>query len=422
MEDDTLSDKISGISIENVKADSEYLYTPYEMAELPSGYEGETSLTDSMLEAKGFFGQKNYSFQTNKNLVKDFTVLGARIYQALAQGDDTAYREDESYYNTFVYSQDTELPASLETLFRKELGDGGNREQGHTDYYTAISRIRAYLEKNMTYSTATDVYTKKGDFTENFISRSKIGHSVHYATAAALMFRYYGIPSRYVEGYLITPEDIKDKKAGDTVEISGKNGHAWTEIYIDGLGWVPVEMTPEYYSVMKEADLTAGLEAKGAKAASIPEAESEPPAEENLQTHWSLKLALFGIEKLLILLLALFDTFCLVFILTVCGLRIRANYRRKKLFTGADERLAVRAMAGYARVLYAHGSDLYSEEVQRQYREISRIGQRAAFSPHAVSEEERKNTAICIGRMKAELKKAKNWYENWIMKYIERLY
>lgn len=422
VEDDTLSDKISGISIENVKADSEYLYTPYEMAELPSGYEGETSLTDSMLKAKGFLGQKNYSFQTNKNLVKDFTVLGARIYQALAQGDDTAYREDESYYNTFVYSQDTELPTSLETLFRKELGDGGNREQGHTDYYTAISRIRAYLEKNMTYSTATDVYTEKGDFTENFLSRSKIGHSVHYATAAALMFRYYGIPSRYVEGYLITPEDIKDKKAGDTVEISGKNGHAWTEIYIDGLGWVPVEMTPEYYSVMKEADLTAGLEAKGAKAASIPEAESEPPAEENLQTHWSLKLALFGIEKLLILLLALFDTFCLVFILTVCGLRIRANYRRKKLFTGADDRLAVRAMAGYARVLYAHGSNLYSEEVQRQYREISRIGQRAAFSPHAVSEEERKNTAICIGRMKAELKKAKNWYENWIMKYIERLY
>ena len=422
VEDDTLSDKISGISIENVKADSEYLYTPYEMAELPSGYEGETSLTDSMLKAKGFFGQKNYSFQTNKNLVKDFTVLGARIYQALAQGDDTAYREAESYYNTFVYSQDTELPTSLETLFRKELGDGGNREQGHTDYYTAISRIRAYLEKNMTYSTATDVYTEKGDFTENFLSRSKIGHSVHYATAAALMFRYYGIPSRYVEGYLIMPEDIKDKKAGDTVEISGKNGHAWTEIYIDGLGWVPVEMTPEYYSVMKEADLTAGLEAKGAKAASIPEAESEPPAEENLQTHWSLKLALFGIEKLLILLLALFDTFCLVFILTVCGLRIRANYRRKKLFTGADDRLAVRAMAGYARVLYAHGSDLYSEEVQRQYREISRIGQRAAFSPHAVSEEERKNTAICIGRMKAELKKAKNWYENWIMKYIERLY
>lgn len=422
VEDDTLSNKVSDIKIENTKADSQYLYTPYETADLPAGYEGETPLTDSTLKAKGFFGQRNYSFQTNGNLVKDFTVLGARIYQTLAQGDDTAYREDESYYNTFVYSQDTELPTSLETLFRKELGDGGNREQGHTDYYTAISRIRAYLEKNMTYSTATDVYTEKGDFTENFLSESKIGHSVHYATAASLMFRYYGIPSRYVEGYLITPEDIKDKKAGDTVEISGKNGHAWTEIYIDGLGWVPVEMTPEYYEVMKEADLTAGLEAKGAKAAAIPEAEAEPPAEENIQTHWNLRLALFGIEKLLILLLALFDTFCLEFIVTVCGFRIYANYRRKKLFAGTDDRLAVRAMAGYARVLYAHGADLYSERVRDQYREVSRIGQRAAFSPHAVSEEERKNTAACIRCMKEELRKAKSWYENWIMKYIERLY
>ncbi len=64
----TLSDKISGISIENVKADSEYLYTPYEMAELPSGYEGETSLTDSMLKAKGFWDRKITAFRQIKTL------------------------------------------------------------------------------------------------------------------------------------------------------------------------------------------------------------------------------------------------------------------------------------------------------------------------------------------------------------------
>ena len=64
-----------------------------------------------------------------------------------------------------------------------------------------------------------------------------------------------------MEGYLVTPEDIKDKNPGDTIEIPGKNGHAWTEIYMDGLGWVPVEMTPEladallggYYSILEEA-------------------------------------------------------------------------------------------------------------------------------------------------------------------------
>ena len=59
----------------------------------------------------------------------------------------SSYRSQESYYNTFVYQEDTALPASLKTLFQKELGDGGNRDEGHTDYYTAITRIRSYLGK-----------------------------------------------------------------------------------------------------------------------------------------------------------------------------------------------------------------------------------------------------------------------------------
>ena len=207
-DDDTLSDKVSEVDIKNEKADSRYLYTPYEITELPVGYRKETPFADSMLKAKGLFGARNYHYQANGNLVKDFTVLGARVYQALARDEGDSYRDDESYYNAFVYSQDTKLSGALETLFRKELGDGGNREQGHTDYYTAISRIRSYLEKNLTYSTAADPYTGQGDFAEDFLTNTRIGHSVHYATAAALMFRYYGIPSRYVEGYLVTPEEI----------------------------------------------------------------------------------------------------------------------------------------------------------------------------------------------------------------------
>ena len=39
----------------------------------------------------------------------------------------------------------------------------------------------------MTYSSQTDVFSEDGDFTENFLTTSKIGHSVHFATAAALM-------------------------------------------------------------------------------------------------------------------------------------------------------------------------------------------------------------------------------------------
>ena len=85
-----------------------------------------------------------------------------------------------------------------------------------------------------------------------FLIESKIGHSVHYATAAALMFRYYGIPSRYVEGYLVTPEDVKDKKdRGHRSRFPERTDTHGLRSISTVMGWVPVEMTPEYYGVME---------------------------------------------------------------------------------------------------------------------------------------------------------------------------
>ena len=147
-DDDTLSDKVSEVDIKNEKADSRYLYTPYEITELPVGYRKETPFADSMLKAKGLFGARNYHYQANGNLVKDFTVLGARVYQALARDEGDSYRDDESYYNAFVYSQDTKLSGALETLFRKELGDGGNREHGSRSVYRTGGFCRGLPDKH----------------------------------------------------------------------------------------------------------------------------------------------------------------------------------------------------------------------------------------------------------------------------------
>ena len=45
-----------------------------------------------------------------------------------------------------------------------------------------------------------------GSMLETFFS-SKKGYDVHFATAAVLMFRYYGIPARYAEGYQMCIRD-----------------------------------------------------------------------------------------------------------------------------------------------------------------------------------------------------------------------
>ena len=67
-----------------------------------------------------------------------------------------------------------------------------------------------------------------------------------YASAAVEAFRVHGIPARYVEGYYISAGDIAGSKDGKTT-VTGSNAHAWVEVYFDGIGWLPVDVTPGYY-------------------------------------------------------------------------------------------------------------------------------------------------------------------------------
>ena len=84
------------------------------------------------------------------------------------------------------------------------------------------------------------------DFLKYTLEQSKKGYSVHYATAAALMLRYFGVPARYVEGYFISAEEASKYSSMETVELTEAHAHAWTEYYLDGIGWIPFEVTPGY--------------------------------------------------------------------------------------------------------------------------------------------------------------------------------
>ena len=59
-----------------------------------------------------------------------------------------------------------------------------------------------------------------------------------------LAYRSFGIPARYAEGYLLPQSRTA---AGELVPLSGEDAHAWVEIYLDGMGWVPVDVTPGFY-------------------------------------------------------------------------------------------------------------------------------------------------------------------------------
>ena len=74
-----------------------------------------------------------------------------------------------------------------------------------------------------------------------FLTTSRTGNQMLYASAAVEAFRAHGIPARYVEGYYLGASKIQDSKNGE-VSITGENAHAWVEVYFDGVGWKTKEM------------------------------------------------------------------------------------------------------------------------------------------------------------------------------------
>ena len=101
-----------------------------------------------------------------------------------------------------------------------------------------VQKVAKYIQNSAKYNMEYDqALESEQDIVYAFLKNYKEGVCRHYAAAATMLFRVIGIPARYCEGlygYLKSP----------TSPLMIENfGHAWTEVYIDGLGWINVEVT-----------------------------------------------------------------------------------------------------------------------------------------------------------------------------------
>lgn len=86
------------------------------------------------------------------------------------------------------------------------------------------------------------------DVVENFLSNSRQGFCVHFASAGTMILRQMGVPCRYVSGYCAKEDSFKSAENDEDIcEVKDSQSHAWVEIYLDDFGWIPVEMTPGYF-------------------------------------------------------------------------------------------------------------------------------------------------------------------------------
>lgn len=74
---------------------------------------------------------------------------------------------------------------------------------------------------------------------DDFLAERR-GYCTHYATAFTVLARLLGVPARVVLGY----QPQGPASADGSYEVTMRQLHAWSEVWVEGVGWVGVDVTP----------------------------------------------------------------------------------------------------------------------------------------------------------------------------------
>ena len=456
-----LSEKAASVSVETRAASSEWLYLPYGLdglnGALPAAQPAQPQVqplkdrADETAAPVGLFGSRSYSFSYRGSLSTAYPDVASLSW--IARDKDAAYWRDESNYNAFAYERYAKNTEADEAAVTATLGEAPELASGHVDYAAAARIVSSWLDANVTYDESYGLPETGANVLADVLTGAKRGWSVHYATAAVAMLRHYGIPARYVEGYLVTPRDIAAATGAGTgaggtappapsdsqvtIDVPAANGHAWAEMYVDGTGWVPVETVPAVRSVMPQPDWARGLQADGTQRARAPEQQRDELSQSSIDAVQVLQEVLVNLSLAALALLIVFDIIALVFFLVTLVLRLIARHRRRKAFADEDNARAVCSMAGWmadmaryrfpniaagdSRALALAVESAYGPEPARIWDEAQAIGRKAAFSQHGATADERMSVMQSARDFAQAVDRGEGLRDRWMIRYIERL-
>ena len=216
------------VSVQNLAGCSLYRYELCTVLPERAGL-AKNRIQPSAVETNGLRGERGYSYE----VVSDAQTLLPELLDFL-QNDTSdgvrSYLQMESAYREVVYSYALDVPAE----FCAQLGavlDQCCESYGPADSLTkeqAQTAALAFLE--LCFDGSGDIALPLADTAD--------GTTYQYATVAALALRYYGIPARYVEGYTVK---VTEK---EPTNVDASAAGAWVEVYQDGVGWLPLALTP----------------------------------------------------------------------------------------------------------------------------------------------------------------------------------
>lgn len=258
----------SKIDVLNVGASLNYKYYPYYTDyNLISPYEinedGTPVNTSADVRYFSWNSERTYSFYPELTVLKNPVV--ALPYIALSP-----YLQipDSTRNEVIKFLEDNNLCTKYITE------DNDYHQLTGTELQTVINQLSNKLSSDFVYSLNPGITPGKSDFAGYFLNENKKGYCAHFATSAALIFRTLGIPARYVEGYVLSSEDlteaviVEDAEVSDYIDtsvstsnltvvradIADDKAHAWVEYYDPSFGWRVFEATTASFEDSASSD------------------------------------------------------------------------------------------------------------------------------------------------------------------------
>ena len=257
------------LTVERINANDSYTYTPY-----------GSYLNDYYVVRGGDGAVAGQSVQDDIYTFYSRAAQMATLEEEYFLQNETVLDRLERSYASFAKENYTALPEGFAQLQEQCDAAGVDGE----DLDQIIAYVQEYLAQNYTYSLTFPEVPAGEDAVLYFLYESKTGCSPHFASAAAMIFRALGVPARYVVGYAASQSQLTAQPDGSyQAVLQSDDAHAWVEIYISGVGWMPVETTPGQFGMVQDTpyygdDLNP--ETTGATEPTLQDQETEPAPEQ----------------------------------------------------------------------------------------------------------------------------------------------
>jgi transglutaminase-like putative cysteine protease len=111
--------------------------------------------------------------------------------------------------------------------------------KGKATPYAKALALQNYFRNNPHFSYSTEVAAGQDiNAIRQFLQRGS-GYCEQFAGTYAALARAVGLPTRVAVGFT-----SGDPQGNGSFLVHGRNAHAWPEVYLSGLGWLPFEPTP----------------------------------------------------------------------------------------------------------------------------------------------------------------------------------